>query len=227
VLFAIHSPLTHFAILPALVFLAETCVVTLSTVRTICIARGRKILAAALGFFEVSIWLFAIGQIMQNLSDMGCYIAFASGFSLGNFLGIVIEKKLALGNAVVQITTKKGADELIANLKAAGYGVTALNAQGATGPVQVVLTVVKRKELKNVIFIIRNFDSKAFYSINDLQLAAEGVFPEAGRRAKSVFPISLADLRRPDPSDGPSEGKQQRNRNRLDRNRPAVYADAP
>src|SRR6516164_4217384 len=152
--------------LPALVFLAETCVVTLSTVRTICIGRGRKVWAALLGFFEVSIWLFAIGQIMQNLSDLGCYIAFASGFSLGNFLGIVIEKKLALGDVVVQITTKKSTRDLIEGLKAAGYGVTKLDAHGATGPVQVVFTVVKRKELDQVVLIIRGFDSKAFYSVN-------------------------------------------------------------
>src|SRR5438445_8375460 len=74
--------------LPLLVFFAETCVVTLSTVRTIFVARGWKSLAPLLGFFEVSIWLFAITQVMQNLTNLSCSIAFAGGFSLGNFLGI-------------------------------------------------------------------------------------------------------------------------------------------
>src|SRR5438552_5469116 len=75
-------------ILPLTVFFAETCVVTLSTIRTIFVARGMRLRAAFLGFFEVSIWLFAIGQIMQNLSSVECYLAFAGGFSLGNFLGV-------------------------------------------------------------------------------------------------------------------------------------------
>src|SRR5262249_46156258 len=66
-------------ILPILVFLAETCVVTLSTVRTILLARGVKGLAALLGFFEVSIWLFAVAQVMQNLNHLDCALAFASG----------------------------------------------------------------------------------------------------------------------------------------------------
>jgi uncharacterized protein YebE (UPF0316 family) len=145
-------------------------------------------LAASLGFFEVSIWLFAIGQIMQNLSDLGCYIAFASGFSLGNFLGVIIEGKLALGNVAVQVTSRKNASELIESLKLEGYGVTTLDAHGATGPVQVVLTIIKRKELDNVIAIVKQFDPRAFYSINDLQSAAEGIFPDTRKSTLGIVP---------------------------------------
>src|SRR5712692_12038219 len=78
----------NMATLPLLVFLAELCVVTIGTVRIIFVARGMKILAPILGFFEVSIWLFAIGQIMQNLTDLSCYLAFAGGFTAGNYLEI-------------------------------------------------------------------------------------------------------------------------------------------
>src|SRR3954447_12833495 len=83
---------------PLFIFAAETCVVTLSTLRTIFLARGRKYLAPTLGFFEVSLWLIAIGEVMKNLSDVRCSLAFAGGFTLGNFLGILIEQKLALGS---------------------------------------------------------------------------------------------------------------------------------
>ena len=175
--------------LPLLVFFAETCVVTLSTVRTIFVARGWKSLAPLLGFFEVSIWLFAITQVMQNLTNLSCSIAFAGGFSLGNFLGIFIEQKLALGNAAVHITTREDAADLIERLKKAGFGVTALEAQGATGPVQVVFTVIKRKELPNVVAIIKSFDPKAFYSVNDLKTAVEGIFPAPKRGWRGLIPM--------------------------------------
>jgi uncharacterized protein YebE (UPF0316 family) len=145
-------------------------------------------LAPILGFFEVSIWLFAIAQVMQNLTSPGCFIAFAAGFSLGNFLGVLLEQKLALGNVVVHITTREDASGLMERLKRAGYGVTALEAQGATGPVQVVFTVIKRKELTHVVAIIRGFDPKAFYSVNDLQSAVEGIFPAGKRRWRGLFP---------------------------------------
>jgi len=180
--------------LPLLVFLAETCVVTLSTVRTIFVARGWKVLAPILGFFEVSIWLFAIVQVMQNLTSPSCYLAFAGGFSLGNFLGVLIEQKLALGNVVVNVTTKEDSSDLIESLKGAGYGVTILDAQGATGPVQVVFTVIKRKELDKVILFIQRFDPKAFYSVNDLQATAEGIFPAPKRRSKGIIPVPLLQM---------------------------------
>lgn len=192
--FAVDGVFTQLSILPVLVFLAETCVVTLCTVRTISIARGRKTLAASLGFFEVSIWLFAIGQIMQNLSNLSCYLAFATGFSLGNYLGVIIEKKLALGNVVVQITTKKDTSDLIESLKLGGYGVTTLDAYGATGPVEVVFTVIKRKELQNVTLIVKGFDPKAFYSVNDLHTASEGISPAAKGRYLGILPGSLVSL---------------------------------
>ena len=190
----IASSFAQLSILPLLVFLAETCVVTLSTVRTICIARGRKVLASVLGFFEVSIWLFAIGQIMQNLSNVSCYLAFATGFSLGNFLGILIEKKLALGSVVVQITTKKIAADLVESLRSANYGVTTLDAQGSTGPVQVVFTVIKRKEFDKVIAINKSFDPKAFYAVNDLQSAAAGISPSANEPAPKPLSNFLRHL---------------------------------
>ena len=189
--FLIASGFAEVAMLPILVFCAEVCVVTLCTVRTICVTRGRKGLAAALGFFEVSIWLFAIGQIMQNLTNVSCYLAFATGFSLGNFLGVIIEKKLALGTVVVQITTRKAAAPLVELLKAANFGVTMLDAQGATGPVQVVFTVIKRRQLGNVVAIIRSFDPKTFYAVNDLQSAAEGISLAPARSSQAALPSLL------------------------------------
>ena len=192
--FPIGSILPDIYVLPALVFFAETLVLTLATLRTITIARGKKLPAAVLGFFEVSIWLFAVGQVMQNLSNLGCAAAFAAGFSLGNFLGVLIEQKLAIGNLYVQITTKRDASLLIEELRTAGYGVTKVDGRGATGPVELVITIVQRKELAKVTTIIQNFDSNAFYAVHDLQTATEGVFPE--RPARSVFPAPLARVLR-------------------------------
>jgi uncharacterized protein YebE (UPF0316 family) len=182
----------HF--LPALVFVAELCVVTLSTVRIICLGRGQKALASAIGFFEVSIWLFAIGQIMQNLSNLGCYLGFAGGFTAGNFLGVLVEKRLGLGTLVVRVITARPAAALVEQLRAAHYGVTCLDGQGSAGPVTVVLTVIPRKELTGVAAIIKAFDPRCFYSVDDVQSAEAGVFPQARRGLLAVVPGSLRRL---------------------------------
>jgi uncharacterized protein YebE (UPF0316 family) len=181
--------------LPVFIFLAEVCVVTISTMRTIFVARGMKFLAPALGVFEVSIWLFAIGEVMKNLSDWTCSAAFAGGFTLGNFLGILLEEKLAMGSVGVRTITHRDAGALIDELRAAGYGVTRIDALGATGPVQIVYTVIKRKELDKVLAVARRFDPQVFYSVDDLHAAALGVAPLSRRRFAGIVP-SLFKLQR-------------------------------
>lgn len=179
--------------LPLYIFIAEVFVVTLSTMRTIFISRGMKYLAPLVGVFEVSIWLFAIGEVVKHLNDVSCSGAFAGGFTLGNFLGILLEEKLAMGSVGVHMITRQDAGQLIDGLRAAGYGVTRLNAQGATGPVQVIYTVIKRKELERVVSLARSYHPNLFYSVEDLHSAVAGVAPLPRRRwrglAPSVFKI--------------------------------------
>jgi uncharacterized protein YebE (UPF0316 family) len=176
------SPPEPSSLVPLIIFIAEIVVVTLSTIRIIFISRGVKGLAALMGFFEVSIWLYAIGQVMQNLSDLRCSAAFAGGFTLGNYLGVLIHEKLALGQMVVRIITGKDPTELTEGFRRVGYGVTRVGAQGTKGPVQVVLTVIKRRDLGRIVGTIKDFDDRAFYSVDELHSTAAGVFPlEVGR----------------------------------------------
>ncbi len=155
--------------LPLSIFVAELSVVTLDTIRTIFISRGLKVPAALLGLVLVSIWLFAIGQIMQNLGDVFCFVAYAAGYTAGNFLGITIEGKLALGSLVVRTITKKDAGPLIDVLRKAGYGVTSIDATGAFGPVHVLFTIIRRRKLNDVLQVINEFDPKTFYTIEDVR----------------------------------------------------------
>jgi uncharacterized protein YebE (UPF0316 family) len=181
--------------MPVMIFVAEVCVVTLSTVRIIFVARGRKLLSAVLGFFEVGTWLFAIGQVMSNLNDPACYLAFAGGFALGNYLGVTAENRLALGTLVVRVITPRDAAVLAGGLRSAGYGVTSLEGRGAAGPVEVVMTIIPRKDLGNVTALIRGFDPEAFYSVDDVQTVARGVFPLTGAAPRGLMPPLLGASR--------------------------------
>jgi uncharacterized protein YebE (UPF0316 family) len=177
--------------LPLLIFVAEVCVVTLGTLRIIFVSRGQKVIAPILGFFEVFIWLLAVSQVMQNLSVWSCFIAFALGFTLGNYLGIIIEKRLALGTVIVRVITHRDTGLLIENLRAANFGVTSVEGEGVTGKVQIVLTVVKRKQLPVVVCLIETHHPGAFYAVDDLQSANEGIFPQP-KEKPGMVPISLS-----------------------------------
>jgi uncharacterized protein YebE (UPF0316 family) len=172
---------------PLIIFVAEALVVTIATMRSIFVSRGIKAGSAALGLVEASIWLFAVGQVFQNLSNLNCSIAYAAGFTLGNYLGVLLEQKVAVGSVLLRVVTSRDSLTLVQEFTAAGFGVTRMDALGANGPVQVVLTVVKRKELARVVALVKGFDPGVFYSVDDLHSAGAGVFPPKRSRFPRLF----------------------------------------
>jgi len=164
-------------IVPIFIFFARICDVTIGTMRIIFVSRGVKTVAPLLGFFEIFIWIVAIGQIFQNLTNPINYLAYAAGFATGNYIGMIIEERLAMGLALVRIITQRDATNLIDYLRAAGYGVTVIDAQGKLGPSKVIFSVIRRKNLRDVENAIHQFNPRAFYSIEDVRRAAEGTFP--------------------------------------------------
>ena len=164
-------------ILPLLIFLARIVDVSMGTIRILFISRGSKYFAPLIGFFEVLIWLLAIGQIMQNLTNVFCYIAYAGGFAAGTFIGMIIEQRLAVGYIMVRVVTNRDASELIEYLKSADFGVTHVAARGITGRARVVFSIVKRRNLKKIIEIIREYNPNAFYSTEDIRSVSKELFP--------------------------------------------------
>ena len=71
-------------IIPLMIFLARIADVTFGTIRIIFISRGVKNLATIFGFCEIMIWLFAISQIIQHVSNFVYYMAYASGYAKGD-----------------------------------------------------------------------------------------------------------------------------------------------
>jgi len=171
------SPFFTWVGIPLLIALARVVDVTLGTIRIIYISRGMKLF----GFFEILIWLVAIGQIMQNLSNPVYYLAYALGFAGGNLVGIFVEERLAVGRVILRIITQKDATPLIGYLRSCGYGVTTVEAEGATGPVKLIFTVIDRGKVESVVNIVQTYNPRAFYSIEDIRLVREGIFPPSRR----------------------------------------------
>lgn len=168
-------------VLPLLIFCARIMDVSLGTVRLVLISRGFRYIAPIVGFFEITIWVIAIGQIMRNMSNPLCYIAYGGGFATGTFLGILISEKLSLGNVMVRMLTTKQSEPLIEELKANDYGITTLEGQGARGPVHIIFSIVPKRESTNVIKILNKHNPNAFYSIEDVDSVKKGVFPHKKR----------------------------------------------
>ena len=100
-----------FVILPFLIFIARITDVSLGTLRIIFVSKGYKIIAPLIGFIEILIWIVAISKIIQNIDNWICYIAYAGGFAVGNYVGMRLEEKLAIGFELVRVITQKDASK--------------------------------------------------------------------------------------------------------------------
>ena len=174
-----------YVILPVMIFCARICDVTMGTIRVIFISKGIRYLAPVIGFFEVIIWLLAIGQVMNNLTNVVSYVAYGAGFATGTYIGMYIEEKISLGLTSVRIITKEDPQELVQYLRSHNYGVTSVDGEGATGRVKMVFTIIRRQDLAHVVGTIRQFHPNAFYSVEEVKSVAEGVFPD--KPSRGVF----------------------------------------
>jgi len=158
-----------WVVTPLLIFLARLMDVSLATVRHILIFRGMKKVVPVFAFIEVSIWLLAIAQVMQNLSNVACFLAFALGFSAGTYVGMVIEERLALGFQLVRVIFAGDSNELRDSLKQEGYGVTTIDARGARGAVEILLIVSARRRLFKLLDLLAKLDPKPFFTVEDVR----------------------------------------------------------
>ncbi len=185
----ITSDFVAWVVLPLMIFFFRICDVSLGTLRVIFIARGLKYIAPVIGFFEVIIWLVAIGQVMTNISNVASYIAYGGGFAAGTFIGMKVEERLRLGTVVVRVISPEDVTPLVSYLRQRSFGVTIADGVGSKGKVKIILSVIKRQDLDEVISAIRGYLPKAFYSVEEIKSVADGVFPQK----RSLFLFGYRD----------------------------------
>lgn len=174
----IISPNTlHMVLVPLLIMLARICDVTIGTIRIIFVSRGQKLLASVCGFFEVLIWIVVIARMFEEMGGTLNYLGYAGGFAIGNYVGITIENKLAMGMVALRVITSRPADELIDHLKLDYHGVTSMAASGVNGEVNLVLAVIRRKDVNYFLRIVNEHNPYAYISIEDVRHLSSTYLP--------------------------------------------------
>jgi len=139
--------------------------VSLGTIRMIITVQGKKYIAGAIGFVEVTIWVVAITSVMSHLDNWVNIIAYSCGFALGTIIGITIEQKIGSGHVWLNVFSLNFPDDIANALRENKFGVTLLPGEGASGGVAILLALIPRKRQKEVMKIIEKIDPKAFVTI--------------------------------------------------------------
>ncbi len=191
-----QSEILNIIILPILIFLSRIFDVTLGTLRIIFVSKGMRYIAPIIGFFEVLIWLIVISQIMKNIDQWWNYLAYAGGFATGNFVGMWIESRMAMGISLVRVITRTNAEGLIQTLRFAGYRVTNVTAMNNDGEVEVIFLPIRRKEISAVIDLVKEYNPKALYTVEEVQSLSEGALPHRRYSHLGVLDFSQRFFRR-------------------------------
>lgn len=167
-----------------MIFSARVFDVTLGTLRFIFIARGYRKLAPLLGFVEVLIWVLAVREVMVNLRNIACLLAYGLGFAMGNYVGMWLEEKLSIGMVLVRVVLKTDPTPLAEFMKQNDYGFTIVEGEGTRERVKIIFSVIKRKNLDHVLTAISSYNHHAFYTVESIKSVGEGIFPN---HEKTVF----------------------------------------
>ncbi|MCR4315622.1 MAG: DUF5698 domain-containing protein [Planctomycetes bacterium] len=145
--------------------------VTIGTLRTIFLFRGKRLLPTILAFVEIMVWVFSMSKVVTNLDKIEYAISFAFGFALGNYVGISIERYIAMGKELCMLFTRKGA-EVAEALRMEGFAVTSFEGAGKTGPVSIILVQTNRRLTQRMLDAANRADGSCYYVISDVKTAS-------------------------------------------------------
>ncbi len=163
--------------IPLLIFVARVFDQTLGALRILFISKGNKLFAPLVSFFEALIWILVIAQVLQNLGNAFAYIAYALGFATGNYMGILVEEKLAMGINMIRVITRSNSQKIQRKLREAGYGFVNLIGEDIDGGENVLLIIVNRKEVSKVVALVREVHPHAFFSVEEVQSVSDIGYP--------------------------------------------------
>jgi len=169
--FTLVSVLTYLVI-----FLAKMAEVTMATLRNVLINRGIKLIGALIGFFEILIWVIVVSNVLSSLTDDPFKVViYCLAFACGNYFGVALEGKIAIGIACLQVMVPEGSKEELSTLMYAhGFGVTFIQAEGAERTIDILVMYLKRKKVPEAIALIRDNCPDALITVNDVRHLRNG-----------------------------------------------------
>lgn len=157
------------------IFVAKLCEVTIATIRTVLTARGNRLVASLIAIVEITLWLVVTSTVLLGISaDPFKAVAYGLAFVAGIYLGILVEDKLALGLAQIEIIAEFESAKHITNaLRERGYGATTFDCAGLDGKKLSIELKVLRKDIPVTIDLLKEQDVQ-FVTITDIRKVSVG-----------------------------------------------------
>jgi len=76
------------------------------------------------------------------------------------------------------VYTQKNGAHLVKILNKLNFGATLTHGEGSTDTVDIIETVIDRKEMKKMERTLNEFDKNIFYVVEDVRTRQNGIFPK-------------------------------------------------
>lgn len=157
-----------------LIFILRISDMTLDTLRVLMVMRGRKGLAWILGFFQATIFVMAISQVLSDLNNPLSLVGYAAGFATGNVIGMLIEERMAIGHTHLRVISPTRGAAIAEQLRESGYAVTEVSGRGRDGTVTILEIGVLRRNAKKVRETVSGADPEAMITAEELRPLRRG-----------------------------------------------------
>lgn len=158
-----------------MIFFVRIVDVSLGTVRTVLIIKGRRIIGSIIGLIEVMVWFLVVKNALSTENtSIWIAVAYSTGFALGNYIGSLIEDMLPIGNASIQVITRGIRYDLVEQIRKMGFAVSTVDCKGKDGNNLMLIIEINRKKIDEVKKIVKDNAPDSFVTITDIKQVYNG-----------------------------------------------------
>lgn len=160
------------------IFFARIIDVSLGSIRTILMVKGKSKSASIIAFLEVFVWFLVAKEALNTPYDsLLIPIFYAGGYACGTLIGVYLSNHFVSEVIGLQVITKNDNTKLVKKIRDSGYGVSivALKKAYEGYKKEMLIIAINKKSLKKLIKLIKEYDYNAFIIINETKNVENGL----------------------------------------------------
>ena len=151
------------------IFFARILDVSLNTIRTTYVIKGKTFIVALIAFVEITIWLLVARTAINVKLNIWIVLSYSGGYTMGTILGTTFINKFVKTNMeLIVISTKIKNTKKIKNKN---FGVSILNKDKNK---TILLIETNKKRLDELITLLKKLDNEAFITIKETKTIING-----------------------------------------------------
>lgn len=151
------------------IFFARILDVSLNTIRTTYVIKGKTFIVAIIAFVEITIWLLVARTAINVKLNIWIVLSYSGGYTMGTILGTTFINKFVKTNMeLIVISTKIKNTKKIKNKN---FGVSILNKDKNK---TILLIETNKKRLDELTTLLKKLDNEAFITIKETKTIING-----------------------------------------------------